>query len=254
MSDVLRTLGDKRLLWPAIAALVGVVLLVWLGNWQMQRLAWKEGLLTAIAKRVHAAPVAIADAEKLAGSGEDVEYMRVAVSGNFANDREIHLYALDESGGPGFHVITPLRLADGSIVLVNRGFVPNDLKEPARRAAGLIGGEASVTGLLRHGDEQGMFIPSNDTARNIWYWRDMNAMATAGAGADAGRVHRFIIDAEAEPAPPGGWPKGGVTRLELPNRHLEYALTWYGLAVALVGVFMAFAISRHRQPPGRGER
>jgi surfeit locus 1 family protein len=92
-----------------------------------------------------------------------------------------------------------------------------------------------------------MFIPANDAARNIWYWRDIDAMATA-MGPDAGRVHRYIVDAEAIPPVPGGWPKGGVTRLELPNRHLEYALTWYGLAAALAGVFLAFAAGRWRQP------
>ncbi|MCK9910167.1 hypothetical protein MXD81_13565, partial [Microbacteriaceae bacterium K1510] len=93
-----------------------------------------------------------------------------------------------------------------------------------------------------------MFIPANDAGRNIWYWRDIDAMASVAAGPDAARVRRFIVDAEAEPAPPGGWPRGGVTRLTLPNRHLEYALTWYGLAAALVAVFIAFAVTRWRQP------
>lgn len=248
---MLGTLRDKRLIWPGVATLVGVVLLCALGTWQLQRLAWKEGLVADIAARAHGAPVSIAVVEERAARGDDVEYTRVAVDGAFANDREIHLYALDESGGPGFHVITPLRLADGTIVLVNRGFVPNDLKDPARRGAGQLSGTVSVTGLVRHGDRQGTFIPANDVTRNIWYWRDMDAMAGAAAGADASRVHRFVIDAEAEPAPPGGWPRGGVTRLELPNRHLEYALTWYGLAAALVGVFLAFAASRWKAPEDR---
>lgn len=246
--NVLQTLRQKRLIWPGLATLVGVGLLVALGTWQMQRLAWKEGLIAAIGERAHAAPVSLAAVEERAGRGEDVEYTRVAVDGAFDNAREIHLYALDESGAPGFHVIAPLRLGDGGIVLVNRGFVPNDLKDPALRATGQLSGEVHVTGLVRHGDRQGMFIPANDPGRNIWYWRDMAAMAGAAAGPDAARVHRFIVDAEAEPVPPGGWPRGGVTRLTLPNRHLEYALTWYGLAAALVAVFIAFAATRWRQP------
>jgi len=247
---MLQTLREKRLIWPGIVALIGVALLVALGNWQMRRLAWKEGLIGAIAERVHAPPVPLAVAEQRAAEGGDVEYTRVTATGHFDNEREIHLYALDESGGPGFDIITPLHLPGGGIVLVNRGFVPNELKDPARRPAGQISGDVTVTGLLRHPDEHGMFIPGNDAAHNIWYWRDIDGMAAAAAGADARRVLRVILDAEASPAPAGGWPKGGATRLELPNRHLEYALTWYGLAATLVGVFIAFAIARWRQPSG----
>ena len=124
--------------------------------------------------------------------------------------------------------------------------MPNDLKDAGKRAAGQVTGDVTFTGLLRHADEQTMFVPDNDPGRNIWYWRDIDAMA-ATLGADAPRVHKYVVDAEAEPAPPGGWPKGGVTRLELPNRHLEYALTWYGLAGTLVAVFIAFVVTRWRQ-------
>lgn len=244
---MLHTIREKHLLWPALATLLGVAFLISLGNWQMQRLSWKRGLIGSIAERVHAPPVTLALAEERANLGGDVEYTRVKVEGNELNDREIHLYALDDQYGPGFHVITPLRLADGSIVLVNRGFVPNELKDPAKRAAGQIAGDVTATGLLRVADVQTMFVPANDAQRNIWYWRDIGAMAET-LGADAPRVHQYIIDAEANPPAPGDWPKGGVTRLELPNRHLEYALTWYALAATLVAVFAAFAITRWRQP------
>ena len=137
-------------------------------------------------------------------------------------------------------------------MVVNRGFVPDELKDPAKRAAGQIAGDVSATGLLRVADVQTVFVPDNDAHRNICYWRDIGAMA-ATFGADAPRVHRYFIDAEANPPAPGGWPKGGVTRLELPNRHLEYALTWYALAATLLVVFAAFAITRcaNRPPDDR---
>lgn len=235
---------EKRLILPAIATLLGVAFLIALGTWQMQRLGWKEGLIAAIDARAHAAPVTLAAAEQRAAEGRDVEYTRVEATGVFDHPREMHLYALDDGGAPGFDVITPLRLGDGSVVLVNRGFVPNDMKDPVRRTAGQIPGDISLTGLLRHPDQQGAFIPNNDPAHNVWYWRDIGAMAAAAAPGETDRVHKFIVDAEAEPAAPGGWPRGGVTRLTLPNRHLEYALTWYGLAAALAGVFIAFALTR----------
>jgi surfeit locus 1 family protein len=278
---MLSTLREKRLLWPAVATLAGVALLIALGNWQMRRLAWKEGLIAAIAERTHAEPISVADAEHRGG---DIEYLRVKARGKFLNDKELHFYALDERDGMGWHILTPLQLADGAVVFVNRGFVPDELKDAAKRKEGEPGGEVEIVGLVRKPEIAGAFTPANDAAKNVWYWRDLSAMAAAALGtspspdewgegrgegqqraaapasaphpsplpADAGRgdtrVIPFVIDAELEPRNPGGWPRGGVTRLELPNRHLEYALTWYGLAAALIGVFAAFAATRWRQP------
>ena len=105
-----------------------------------------------------------------------------------------------------------------------------------------------MTGLVRVPHGPGLFAPANDVAHNLWYWPDVAAMqSSAFAGTDV-RASAFWIDADARPEPPGGLPRGGVTRLDLPNRHLEYALTWYGLALTLIGVYGAFAISRLRMP------
>jgi surfeit locus 1 family protein len=245
---MLSTVKGKGLLWPAVMTLAGLAILVSLGNWQMRRLAWKEGLIAAIAERKGAAPVSVSEVEWRANAGGDIEYTRVKAAGRLLNDKELHLYAFDEKAGPGYHVITPLQQADGSVVLVNRGYVPQDLKDPATRQAGQLTGDVEITGLARRPGAKGTFDPDNDAAKNIWYWRDLVGMAAAAVGTHGPRTVPFFIDAEAAPEPPGGWPKGGVTRLELPNRHLEYALTWYGLAAALAAVFAAFAITRWRQP------
>jgi surfeit locus 1 family protein len=243
---MLNEIKAKGLLWPGVMAIAALVLLVSLGNWQMRRLAWKEGLIGAIAERTHAAPVTLAAIEARAAEGGDPDYARVKVEGRLRNDHELYFYAPDERLGPGYHVLTPLAQADGSIVFVNRGFVPDDKKEPAKRQAGQLSGDVSIVGLVRTPAKPGPFTPANEPEKNIWYWYDLDAMKTATLGPGGGHLVPFIVDAEAEPPPPGGWPKGGTTRLELPNRHLEYALTWYGLAVTLVGVFAAFAISRWR--------
>jgi surfeit locus 1 family protein len=245
---MLSTLKGKGLLWPAVMTLAGIAILASLGNWQMQRLAWKDGLIAAITERKGAAPVAVSEVEWRASAGGDIEYTRVKAAGRLLNDKELHLYAFDEKLGPGYHVITPLQQADGSVVLINRGYVPQDLKDPATRQAGQLAGDVEITGLARRPAVKALFDPDNDPAKNIWYWRDLAGMAAAALGTGAPRTVPFFIDAEAAPEPPGGWPKGGVTRLELPNRHLEYALTWYGLAAALAAVFAAFAITRWRQP------
>ncbi|HUJ37801.1 MAG TPA: SURF1 family protein [Hyphomicrobium sp.] len=242
---MLSELRSKGLLWPAVMTVIGVAFLIALGNWQMRRLTWKEGLIAAIAERTHAEPVLLAEAERRAG---DIEYLRVWAKGTYLNDRELDFYAFDEQAGPGWHILTPLRLADGGIVFVNRGFVPDELKDPAKRKEGQLAGEVEIVGLARKPETAGTFTPANDTAKNVWYWRDLPAMAAAAVPGDKARVVPFVIDAELEPRSPGGWPKGGTTRLEPPNRHLEYALTWYGLAAALVGVFGAFAVTRWRLP------
>jgi len=245
---MLSTLKTKGLLWPAVMTVAGVAILISLGNWQLRRLAWKEGLIAAITERTKAEPVPLAVAEARASRGEDIEYLRVKAAGRFLNDKELYFYAFDERSGPGYHVITPLQRAGGSLVLVNRGYVPLELKDPGRRRAGQRDGEVEVIGLVRRPGTAGLFTPANDAAKNIWYWRDLDAMAAAALGPGRSPVVPFFIDAEANPAAPGGWPKGGVTRLALPNRHLEYALTWYGLAAALIAVFAAFAIPRWRRP------
>jgi surfeit locus 1 family protein len=245
---MLSALRSRGLLWAAVLTAVGAAFLVSLGNWQMRRLAWKQGVIGAIAERTHLEPVPLSVVEARAAEGGDPEYTRVKVSGRLLNDKELHLYAFDEKYGPGWQILTPLERTDGGVVFINRGYVPQDIKDPATRRAGELEGEVEIVGLVRAPETPGTFTPANDPAKNIWYWRDLDAMARAALGADGPPVAPFVIEAEAAPAVPGGWPKGGVTRLELPNRHFEYALTWYGLAAALIGVFAAFAASRWRRP------
>lgn len=245
---MLRTLKDKGLIWPAIATLVAFVILIALGNWQMRRLEWKQGLIGAISERTHTEPVPVSEVEWREENGGDIEYTRVKAKGRLLNDKELHIYALDEQIGPGWYVITPLEQEDGSIVFINRGFVPDEMKDPGKRQQGQLEGEVQIVGLARRPEEATTFTPENDVAKDVWYWRDLAAMTKADFGDGPPRIVPFYIDAAAEPAPPGGWPKGGVTRLELPNRHLEYALTWYGLGAALLIVFGAFAVNRWRQP------
>ena len=103
-------------------------------------------------------------------------------------------------------------------------------------------------GLVRGPVVSGMFTPINDVAHNLWYWPDISALTASAFGGAGAQTMAFTVDADAKPAPPGGLPTGGVTRLDVPNRHLEYALTWYGLGLTLIGVYVAFAMSRLRAP------
>lgn len=251
MSITAQDLSRARLVWPTVATLAALAILLGLGTWQMQRKAWKEGLLDAIAQRVTADPVPLDTAARRWTAGEDLEYLRVTARGRFHHAKERLLYAPGKDG-PGFHVFTPLETAAGRYLFVNRGFVPEPLKDPSARAAGQPPGEIEVTGLLRRPADQGWFTPANEPARNLWFWRDLDGMAASALGRDASKTLPFFLD--EQPRDQGSaaatWPRPGVTRLDLPNRHLEYALTWYGLAGALIAVYLAYARGRLHRSTG----
>ena len=235
----------RALLAPGLAALVALAVLLGLGTWQLQRKTWKEGLIARIEARSHGAPGAILpEASWSRWRAEADEFRRVRVTGNFLHEREapVHGLATGERGAPvqGFYLLTPLRLADGATVLVNRGFVPTELRDPASRPESQPHGEVTVTGLVRAPEARNWFTPEDVPAQNRWFARDPPTIAAA-KGLD--RAAPFYVEADATPNP-GGWPRGGQTRLDLPNNHLQYALTWYGIALTLAGVFAAFAWRR----------
>jgi surfeit locus 1 family protein len=246
---MLSRLRRAGLIWPTLAALAGLSVLVGLGTWQLERKRWKEDLLAKIAARTVADPVPLDRAVKIAASGGDVAYTHVSATGRFHHDKERYLYA-PTPGGLGWHVYTPLETAPGRIVWVNRGFVPEAGKMPYKRAAGQVSGELEVKGTLRTPAGKALFTPRNDVAGNVWYWPDVSAMTASAFAPGAVTALPFVVEADAQPAPPGGLPKGGVTRISLPNRHLEYALTWYGIGLALIGVYLTFAIGRWRASAG----
>lgn len=227
-----------RLQWLVVVlGLLALLVLVGLGTWQVERLHWKEELISRIEARIGSPPRPLAEIEVLYRTSGDVDYMPVTVTGVFHHDGERHFLAT-HNGQSGFFVYTPLELADGRIVFVNRGFVPYDLKPPAKRMQGQLAGEVSVTGLARNAlpKKPSWLVPDNDLAKNVFYWKDRDAMARSANLRAAAQIVPIFIDADATPNP-GGYPVGGVTLIGLPNSHLQYALTWYGLAAALVGVF-----------------
>nr|WP_245462355.1 SURF1 family protein [Shinella sp. JR1-6] len=231
------------------AFVVALAILLSLGTWQLQRLYWKEQLLSDMAARRIAAPVSLADIEAMAARGEDIEYSPVTVSGVFANNKERHFFATWR-GQTGYHVYTPLQLADGRFLFVNRGFTPFEAKEPEMRKQGQLTGLQSVTGLARArlAEKPSSIVPDNDLSKNIFYWKDLDAMA-ATTGIPADRLVPFFVDAGDAPNPKG-LPIGAVTQFDLPNNHLQYAVTWYGLAAALVGVGLFAVLRRRTARPG----
>jgi len=230
-----------------VSGAIVFLILIGLGTWQVQRLHWKEGLIATIDTRMAQKPVDLLSVLKGDADVAGQEYRPVTVAGTFDHRFERHFFSTFK-GQSGFDIYTPLKLDDGDWVFVNRGFVPYDRKDPSTRRQGEVGGRVTVTGLLRQAlaEKPSSLFPDNEPDKNIFYWKDIRAMtASSGLPADA-HVLGLFVDADATPNP-GGLPEGGTTIVDLPNNHLQYAITWYGLAAALAGVLVAWLL-RQRKP------
>jgi surfeit locus 1 family protein len=237
----------------ALLAAIAVAGLLALGTWQVHRLSWKLDLIERVNQRVHAPATAAPGTDQWPRLNKaDDEYRRVRVTGTFLHDRETLVQAVTELGG-GFWVLTPLRTADGSVVLVNRGFVPPEQRDRATRSASDPAGETTVTGLLRWSEAGNGFLRNNDPAAGRWYARDVPAIATARG---LSNVAPYFIDAEAgAPVGEGGkhvWPQGGLTVVTFSNNHLGYAITWYVLALMVTGAACYVGREEYRRLRGGG--
>ena len=227
-------------------ALVGVIILAGLGVWQLDRRTWKENLISTLNARLTRAPEELPPRASWARLREDgEEFRRVFFPAEFLDGEEALVYTSGsplrpDVKGPGYWVFAPARLPGGSIVLINRGFVPDDHKDPAMRAEGTPQGIVDVVGVMRWPEKRNPVTPADDPKKNIWYLRDLKSIADAKKWPTAAP---FYIDQE-EPAPPGGWPKPGKLEVHLPDNHLQYAITWFGLALALAGVYVAWLSKR----------
>ena len=210
-----------------------------LGVWQLQRLAWKTDLIARVDTRVHAEPQAPPPPSEWADINANThEYLRVRLAGMYLEDLDTRVQALTELGS-GYWILTPLQLATGETVLVNRGFVPQDWPgEP------VPGGAVNAVGLLRLSEPGGGFLRSNDPAAERWYSRDVAAIARARGLSE---VAPYFVDLEAGMAASApAWPRAGLTVIEFRNTHLVYALTWFALALLVVWAGWKFTGERSK--------
>ncbi len=212
----------------ALLGLFGLLTLVFvgLGIWQVERRSWKLDLIARVDARAHAQAEPVPGPEGWGGiDAAGAEYRRVALDGRYLPGAETLVKAVTEKG-PGFWVLAPFRSTRGFTVLVNRGFVPEDRRDPAERSDAAARGETHLTGLLRMSEPGGGFLRSNDPGAGRWYSRDVAAIAEArGLGA----VAPYFVDADAV-SEPGPLPLGGMTVIRFRNTHFIYALTWFSLA------------------------
>lgn len=220
----------------ALAALAALALVLFagfiaLGTWQVHRLGWKHDLIARVDQRVHAPAVDAPGPTQWTHVTADAdEYRRVRLSGVFLHDRQTLVWASTEQGN-GYWVMAPLRLADGSVVLVNRGFVPTAECDSGTHCVIPPDGAVTITGLLRM-SQTWAFLRHNDPAHGRWYTRDVQAIAIARGLMD---VAPYFVDADAASADgKSRWPQGGLTVIAFPDNHLAYLITWYLLALMVV--------------------
>lgn len=218
-----------------------------LGIWQVHRLAWKLDLIARVQRNVHAAPVPEPgpQAWPQLARGAD-EYRRVRLRGEFAHRQETAVRASTELGA-GYWILTPLRTERGFWVLVNRGFVPPELRDRGTREMVEPEGPQEVVGLLRFTEPGGSLLQHNEPAQGRWYSRDVQAIASARGLADA-PVAPYFIDATAAPsqAQAAAYPRAGLTVLRFSNNHAVYAATWFALAAMVAGAIAYLVIDERR--------
>jgi surfeit locus 1 family protein len=233
---------------PALFALAALATFIGLGTWQIQRKAWKETLIDTLERRLSDTPVDLPPSDRWAGLNSiNDEFRRVKFSASFVPGAEALVYASGSAlrsdvSGPGYWVFAPARLAAGALVVVNRGFVPEGRQDPATRIAGEVTSRIDIVGVMRWPEPSGVFTPEHDPARNLWFVRNPAAIAGAKGW---GRVAPFFVELES-PSPPGGLPQAGALKATLRNEHLQYAITWYGLAAVVTVMFVLWLRGRRR--------
>jgi surfeit locus 1 family protein len=236
---------------PTLFAIAAFVTFIGLGTWQIQRKAWKEALIETLEQRLSAPPAELPPRERWARlDPADHEFSHVKFSAAFLSGTEALVYAggsalRSDVSGPGYWVLAPARLVAGGIVVVNRGFVPEGRQESAVHGADQTVGIVDMVGVMRWPQPRGAFSPPDEPQRNLWFVRDPAAIASAKGWGD---VAPFFIELES-PQPPSGLPRAGRLNVNLRNEHLQYALTWYGLALVVVVMFAFWVRGRGQSAP-----
>jgi surfeit locus 1 family protein len=228
--------------WPTFFSLPAFLVLIGLGIWQLDRLAWKEELIRGFNERSSQEPLTRAPEGRAV---EDIEYRRVRLTGRYLNDKEMFLAGRTFNNRGGWDVLTPFMTDDGATVVVDRGWIPLERRDRAGRPQSLIEGATTVEGVIRRPNIRNYFTPENEPGKNLWFSADVEAMARA---AGVGPVRPYLVEALRQPIP-GGFPVGAEIRFGLRNDHLQYAITWFSLAIALVVIYVLYhrSLEKERQ-------
>jgi surfeit locus 1 family protein len=235
----------SRILLPAVLTFAGFMVLLGLGTWQLERKAWKEALIATLEQRLGDAPETLPPPAQWAGmTAENSEFQRVRVRITAPAGGDVLVFTggsalRDDIKAPGYFVFSPVKLSDGSTIVINRGYVPDKNYPPF--------GPQEIVGTLRWPEAPSWFVAEHDAAGTLWYARDPGAMAELRGW---GPVAPFYVEMEG-PVPAGGMPHPAPLKVRLRNEHLQYAFTWYGLA-AVLAAMSAIWLSRWRRRTASG--
>lgn len=233
----MKSYSFKPRLWPTLMTIPLLVCMLLLGNWQVERLDWKLDLIEKIKQRATSAPISIpTNVDNL----DDLEYLHVTVNGTFDHDYEMTMYSVGPNGEPGYDLYTPFTLNSGVSIIVNRGWVPESIKNQSNRPDTLDLGNMTVEGLLRKPWKKLWYGPENDPDNNMWFYGDVDSMAEYNA---LDRNFPMFLYADKIDSD-NSFPVAGRTEFNIVNNHLDYALTWYGLAIVLIGIYLIAHISK----------
>ena len=234
---------NRRQIWATVFTLPALCVLLALGTWQTQRLAWKDALILQRGKALQKPPIEMSG-KSLQGNAEALHYRWVLAEGRFVNNAPVFIGPRTRNGQAGFHVLALFQLSDGTHLLVNRGFVPSQGADPIAWKDQLPSGTTQISGILRRPGKQAWLIPDNSEATRRFYWYDMAALGRVFGVSLAPVVFDLY-----KPLPSGKFPVAGQTRIDSPNNHLQYAVTWFAFACVLLIIYVIFML-RERSAKG----
>ena len=226
----------KPSVWLTIFALPSFLILIILGSWQVQRLSWKSDLISNYNNNFQQAPITV---KELFKDRKNNKYRRTVIYGEYDHANEIQIIGKTYEGNAGFHIITPFILENNEIIYINRGWVPKKYSDKKTRKFSLLEDKVRVVGLVRLPQKKGYFVPENEPENGFWFTiipEELNNYLNISAENEF-YIDELNIDGKLKlPMPANG-------KVQVPNNHLQYAITWYSLALGLLIVYFAW----HRQ-------
>ncbi|KAI0735020.1 mitochondrial protein required for respiration [Earliella scabrosa] len=222
-----------------------------LGTWQVQRLKWKVALIDELEEKLQREPMPLPPYVNLSALPE-FTFRKVVLKGHWDVSRLMLLGPRVWDGNIGYHVVVPFVRADGSTVLVDRGFVAKDLAPNARQLLASEGNEVEILGMLRTAQARNKFTPDNHPEKGEWYWADIDAMATHAGGEEAGVQPVFVEEVfeghagEAASRLARGIPIGRSPTVDVRNSHVSYIVTWYSLSAFTTVMFLRLVLKRRQ--------